>query len=218
VLFETAAMGAKLRNTHRVGGERVKEMDHFVASVETPSASLQLPDVAPLVAEMTAKGLEPVTLDDRSELHVQARFRDPATGAVSALIKGHATIFSRMIRTIMTQLLGHPDPFELFYMTTMRADVSVCSQSKENGRLYFNVLVFQQQQVADLTTGTIKDRRRIWRYWLQRAALALAGTRAGKPTGLYDPAIRSSFKRHMDALDATNSGQPLSAAGSDTSL
>jgi hypothetical protein len=32
VLFETTAMGAKLRNTHRVGGERVKEMDHFVAS------------------------------------------------------------------------------------------------------------------------------------------------------------------------------------------
>jgi hypothetical protein len=33
VLFETTAVGAKLRNTHKVGGERVKEMDHFVASV-----------------------------------------------------------------------------------------------------------------------------------------------------------------------------------------
>ena len=34
VLFETAGgLGAKLRNTHLVGGERVKELDFFVASV-----------------------------------------------------------------------------------------------------------------------------------------------------------------------------------------
>ena len=30
-LFENAAIGAKLRNTNKVGGERFKEMDHFVA-------------------------------------------------------------------------------------------------------------------------------------------------------------------------------------------
>ncbi len=29
-------MGAKIRNTHKVGGERVKEMQFFIQSVETP--------------------------------------------------------------------------------------------------------------------------------------------------------------------------------------
>lgn len=38
VLFETAGgLGAKLRNTHLVGGERVKELDFFVASVSVPA-------------------------------------------------------------------------------------------------------------------------------------------------------------------------------------
>lgn len=37
VLFETAGgLGAKLNNTHIMGGERVKELDFFVASIETP--------------------------------------------------------------------------------------------------------------------------------------------------------------------------------------
>ncbi len=38
VLFEVAAIGAKIRNTHKVSGERVKEMQFFVQSVETPGA------------------------------------------------------------------------------------------------------------------------------------------------------------------------------------
>jgi len=37
VMFETAGgLGAKLNNTHIMGGERVKELDFFVASIETP--------------------------------------------------------------------------------------------------------------------------------------------------------------------------------------
>eukprot|EP00041_Stephanoeca_diplocostata_P024099 m.603089 g.603089 ORF g.603089 m.603089 type:complete len:142 (-) comp22452_c3_seq2:67-492(-) len=43
-------------------GERVKEMDHFVASVETPRANLKIPDVAPLVANMATAGLEPILI------------------------------------------------------------------------------------------------------------------------------------------------------------
>jgi hypothetical protein len=62
VLFETTAMGAKLRNQHRIGGERVKEMDHFVASVETPVVRITQKDVAPLVAEMEMRGAEPIMI------------------------------------------------------------------------------------------------------------------------------------------------------------
>ena len=40
VLFETVALGAKIVNAHLMGGERVKEMDHFVATVETPKGTL----------------------------------------------------------------------------------------------------------------------------------------------------------------------------------
>ena len=36
VMFEVASVFAKLHNIGIVGGERVKEMDHYVASVETP--------------------------------------------------------------------------------------------------------------------------------------------------------------------------------------
>ena len=42
VPFEVAAVGAKIRNVLRVGGERVKEMDHFVPTVRTPVVNVQL--------------------------------------------------------------------------------------------------------------------------------------------------------------------------------
>jgi hypothetical protein len=49
VLFETAGgLGAKLRNTHLVGGERVKEVDFFVASVRCTSILCFVPNSRPL--------------------------------------------------------------------------------------------------------------------------------------------------------------------------
>lgn len=203
VLFETAAMGAKLRNTHRVGGERVKEMDHFVASVETPSANLKIPDVAPLVAEMSTQGMDACIVDVKKnlKLHVQKRFRHERTGEVDEIILRHAKCFMDMIETILKKFFDYEQPVEFYYMTTMRADVSVCSLSKENKKLYYNVLVFQQQQALDMKTGQIQDRNRIWRYWVQRTGIALMSERQGRPTGLYDPAIRSKFTEHMRALE-----------------
>jgi hypothetical protein len=43
VMYEVAAVSAKLRNVGIVGGERVKEMDHYVAQVETPVVSTRRP-------------------------------------------------------------------------------------------------------------------------------------------------------------------------------
>lgn len=42
-----------------MGGERVKDMDHFVASVETPQITLKLPDIADTVASIMSQGCMP---------------------------------------------------------------------------------------------------------------------------------------------------------------
>ena len=91
-------MFAKLHNVGIVGGERVKEMDHYVASVETPTVRIKgqqaadLPnrtggggrpgentsDITCLVAQMAADSAEPFPLSYAGEggictfaLHVQ---------------------------------------------------------------------------------------------------------------------------------------------------
>ena len=86
VLFETVALGAKLQNTHKMGGERVKEMDHFVASIETPRVNVKLPDVAPLVTEMCKEGCRGQGCFDESVvLQARAHFRDDdAVRSISA--------------------------------------------------------------------------------------------------------------------------------------
>eukprot|EP00041_Stephanoeca_diplocostata_P024098 m.603304 g.603304 ORF g.603304 m.603304 type:complete len:217 (-) comp22452_c3_seq18:1743-2393(-) len=191
-------------------GERVKEMDHFVASVETPRANLKIPDVAPLVANMATAGLEPILIEipvgtcatgtDAFELHVQERFREG--NGVSEVIRQHAIAFYPLIEKICREFLHYTDPFEVYYMTTMRADVSVCSRSKVNGKLYFNLLVFQQQQALD-ESGNLLSPKRIWTYWLQRTAIALGVSddeHRSKPTGLYDPDIRQAFQAHLQEL------------------
>eukprot|EP00038_Savillea_parva_P000591 m.97051 g.97051 ORF g.97051 m.97051 type:complete len:654 (-) comp10201_c0_seq1:1809-3770(-) len=211
VLFETTALGAKLRNQHRIGGERVKEMDHFVASVETPVVRVSQKDVAPLVAEMEMKGAEPVTItvasdgggeDTSVELKVQARYRLD-DGSVNDAIVQHAVKFHGLVQTVCRNILGYTGPIQLYYMTTIRANAAVCSVSKHDGKLYFNVLSFQQSQPLDPETGDITHTVRLYTYWVQRAALALsAGSAewAARPTGLYDKDVRARFNSHLTAL------------------
>ena len=64
VLFETAAVGAKIRNVHKMGGERVKEMDHFVASVETPVLTVKIPDIASFVVDEACAAAAPLRIKD----------------------------------------------------------------------------------------------------------------------------------------------------------
>eukprot|EP00035_Acanthoeca_spectabilis_P010574 m.186940 g.186940 ORF g.186940 m.186940 type:complete len:658 (-) comp15066_c0_seq7:298-2271(-) len=215
VLFETTAMGAKLRNQHRIGGERVKEMDHFVASVETPTVRVTQKDVAPLVAEMEMKGAEPVmimTLSDTEhyagevgdvELKIQSRYRN-ADGSVNEPVLRHAAQFNGFILTVCREIIGYTGPIQLYYMTTIRANSAVCCVSKEDGKLYFNVLSFQQSQPLHPETGQLIHTRRLWTYWVQRTAIALsAGSEewSSRPTGLYDPDIRARFRKQLTTLN-----------------
>jgi len=219
VLFETTAMGAKLRNQHRIGGERVKEMDHFVATVETPEVRVTQKDVSPLVAEMEMKGADPVKIMSLSdtehyagevgdiELKIQSRYRN-ADGSVNEPILRHAAQFYPFIQAVC-QIVGYTGQMQLYYMTTMRANSAVCSVSKEDGRLYCNVLSFQQSQPLDPESGKVVHTKRLWTYWVQRMAISLsAGSPewASRPTGLYDPEIRARFNKQLDALGLSKKG------------
>jgi hypothetical protein len=138
-------VGAKLRNQHRIGGERVKEMDYFIASVETPVVRVKQKDVAPLVAEVEMRGGEQVMIKAVSEtehyagevgdveLKIQSRYR-AADGSVAESILRHATRFHPFIHAVCRDVIGYTGEIQLYYMTTLRVDSAVCSVSSEDGR------------------------------------------------------------------------------------
>jgi hypothetical protein len=230
VLFETAAVGAKIRNTNRMGGERVKVMDHFVASVETPTVVVQPPDVADMVNER-GRQKQTVEVPLRVQhadvpLFVQTRFVESGGQATCKLvIRQHAHLLWRLLHTVFVQLLQVPHEIQrvrLLYMSTLRANSSVAVAAKD-GFLYFNVLVLQQMQCCDTSRHTAaggngggedslnlsaslsaREMERAWLYWLQRAAMILPrpdGERVtGAWAGLYDPGVRYRF----DAFAATS--------------
>ena len=73
---------------------------------------------------------------------------------------------------------------------TLRADACVCSRSKENNHLYFNVMAFQQQQGIDLESGELKKERRLWLSWLQQTVVILNGDCSTRPAGLCRAGVR----------------------------
>ena len=84
-------------------------------------------------------------------------------------------------------------------MATMRADDSVASVSSKDSKVYFNVAILQQSECVDVAAmaagrgwfkGTPAQRKRVWKYWLQRAAMVLEH---GPPVGLYDQGVRARF-------------------------
>eukprot|EP00047_Mylnosiga_fluctuans_P011498 m.21761 g.21761 ORF g.21761 m.21761 type:complete len:208 (-) comp3664_c0_seq1:156-779(-) len=206
-------MGAKLRNVHRMGGERVKEMDHFVASIETPVLQVKIPDIAEFVVSGACNGAQPVRIADPAgdfDLFVQAHLRDPQ-GSVSADVAAAARAFTRMLGVICTRLLAVPlNQFRLYYMVTIRADACVCQRSSTDNLIYLNIMAFQQQAAHDPSTLEITGGVRVWRYWLQRIAMVV--TPPGTPTGLYDPAIRQRYRAFVSTLPPTTTLQRLEIA------
>lgn len=202
VLFETTALGAKLRNTHRVGGERVKEMDHFVASVETPRVVTKTPDVAPYVINVAMAGAAPVRITGRPpvqsiDLYVQSKYRSE-DGGVPAVVAAYAARFFELISELCREvLLRDPEAVRVFYVATMRADSSCASWSAEDRKIWVNALVFQQGGSFDPTTGKLVDgtlRKRVYLYWTQRLAMEFGKLdqterRTLGPTGVYDPTV-----------------------------
>lgn len=194
LMFETAAVGVKVRNVNLMGGERVKEMDHFVASVEIPSLHVKIPDIAPLVVAEACVNAMPIMVPDVGgafPVYVQLSLRTAGGDGVSQDVEGCARTFRRALWGVC-QVLEFPfESLRMYYMVTMRADACVCQRSPSDGMVYVNLMVFQQQTDYDVATLTVKSKR-TWQYWLQRVAMVT--TPEGAPPGLYNPAIRARFK------------------------
>eukprot|EP00656_Telonema_subtile_P052422 TRINITY_DN7308_c0_g2_i7.p2 TRINITY_DN7308_c0_g2~~TRINITY_DN7308_c0_g2_i7.p2 ORF type:complete len:279 (+),score=77.50 TRINITY_DN7308_c0_g2_i7:1047-1883(+) len=192
--FENAALGAKLRNANKVSGKRFKEMDHFVAVVETPEICVHMPTISQLLS-VSAQGdpaqLLPLDVDG-CPLHVHRRYLDSNLQVSDARITACALLFKSFLRVLVSSLLLQDfSRIRLFYMTTMRHNDSVAHAAGDE--VHFNVMAFQQQACCDCQTGTMTGGKRPWVYWLQRAALALKMS----PTGLYDTSVRHRFDQYM---------------------
>ena len=167
VMFETAGgLATKINNGHLLGGERVKEMDFFVASVETPSIIAQPPDPAEAVSDATLTTTVPLALLGRGGgrrgdgvLHVQRELlgRD---GALASKVAALAGALRFIVFTCAARLLligegnGTVLPLsrvKFTYFATMRADASVVKLSERDGFVYFNVMVLQQQRCVDVS-------------------------------------------------------------------
>ena len=155
----------------------MKEMDHYVASVETPTVRVvgggekpalpnrtggggrpgeNVSDITCLVAQAAADSAEPFPLRAASgskqfALHVQESYkpRPPAT-ALAPFIVAHAVLLHQLLEVICDRILQLPAtmPFKLVYMTTIRADTAVVGKGSD-GALFFNVMAFQQAGCCD---------------------------------------------------------------------
>jgi hypothetical protein len=201
VPYEVAGVTNKIKNIHRVGGERVKEMDHFVAAVSTPVVDVLLtgPDGSLVKAKrdndvgthvgistrdaklgrsvhvpVNTRGMQwPVLIEE-----VYNKLRDG--GEKEAEIRAHAAAFIDLIHDVFFVLnLSLPDlsqAVQFYYMTTLRMDELVCCMSRSKQMLFLNIQAFQQQMYSDEATP---GRIRVSAYpealssWITRVHLAI---------------------------------------------
>ena len=179
VAYEVAAVGSRLTNMARVGGQRVLEMDHFVESTATPIVRLVLPGASEPTDSRDAvlqarKVLERKLLRSHAlaptvelgggapPLRVLTALGDDAAVATSdAHIKRYAQLLWEVLVEVIENILQKPDARKatdliasLYHMPTIRADVFVCSAVAEPGApgdhlLHVNALCFQQSLSCD---------------------------------------------------------------------
>lgn len=68
IAYEVAAVGSRIANIHRVAGQRVQELDHFVESVSTPIVQLKLPGAPEVVEQLSLNGKRQMLLQARKVL------------------------------------------------------------------------------------------------------------------------------------------------------
>ena len=136
VAYEVAAVGARLANMARVGGQRVQEMDHFVESTATPIVRLVLPgasggsDEAPTDSRdamiqsrkvlerkflaSAAAGCPAIALDapDAPPLRLLTALGDDDTGGggggggAPPHVKAYADIFWSVLEEVVVRIMG----------------------------------------------------------------------------------------------------------------
>mmetsp|Transcript_33865 Transcript_33865/g.118471 ORF Transcript_33865/g.118471 Transcript_33865/m.118471 type:complete len:666 (-) Transcript_33865:370-2367(-) len=203
VPFEVASVGAKIRNTARVAGQRVEEMDHFVEEIRTPIIEVRDADDSSEGARLGARramerGLRDSALEqDAAEVDVGASLKMLCL----APDRGRAAVYGAAFVSIAQKcfaVLGWGD-FEaskvrLYYMPSIRANEMVCARGGDDDRrLYVNVLAFEQSRLAEAHVGP-SELAAVIPYWVQRFANAsrdgAADARPPASKGLYDPAVR----------------------------
>ena len=171
VPFEVAAVGAKIRNMARVGGERVRELDHFVESVETPVVELRLGGrnesggdsltvrrlLEDAVRRQKLSGAVELPLggDAPSLLVVPAADRKPGEGD-GVQVPPHLVAYARIFWGLLSEALGvlgwegAARRVRLYWLPTVRATAFVCCTGGEgDNRLYVNVCPFQQTAACE---------------------------------------------------------------------
>lgn len=202
VPYEVAGVTSKIKNIHRVGGERVKEMDHFVAAVSTPVVDVLLtgPDGKLVKAKRdndvgTHVGISTrdAKLGRSAHVFVDARgAKWPILveeaynnlndgGRKQSEISGHAAAFIDLIHDVFFVLnlsvQEMPESVQFYYMTTLRMDELVCCMSPSKKKLFLNVQAFQQQMYTDAGAPMNSIRQNAYSEalssWITRVHLAI---------------------------------------------
>jgi len=195
VAYEVAAVGSRLQNMARVGGQRVLEMDHFVESVSTPIVRLTLPGEAQpggsREAVIAARKVLERKLLERSHgaptialsggappLRVLTALGEDGVAAAPPHVRVYGELFWSVLVEVVERVLQRRTQDVvggLYYMPTIRADVFVCSAlaapgTSQDALLHFNVLAFQQSLSCDCDDDDVTRPRSIraakWRLLL----------------------------------------------------
>lgn len=180
VPLELAAVGSKIRNIHRVGGERVKEVDHFVESVETPVVEVRLKNGntsldSSEISAAVSKSVVLAALASSTRLHMSSQ--EGSTELLlgksfagsnidnTAFITKYCEIFFGLLLNVFDVLGLHacaagmdgmPIQLQMFYEATVRSNDFVCFLDCASGEckvLYVNALAFQQAQCCAFEEG-----------------------------------------------------------------
>lgn len=216
-------MAAKLRNMARVGGERVRELDHFVESVRTPIVELAL-------GGGTSGGDKGGAGGDRLAVRkvLEAESRRLALNDVGGLSRVElgdgasclaicavappppfVAAYARLFWTVVLEcaaVLGWSkraaDQVRPYYAASVRANEMVCALDDDDGFFYVNVVPFQQANQCEMMPDQSLPSRvspkawpEILPYWTQRFAEADKGH-----AGLFDMKVRHRLADRLLAL------------------
>ena len=203
VPLEVAAVGAKMRNMAKVGGERVKEIDHFVEErVETEIVELEDLENNKLGARRLVERETRRRVVNGDTYLLGSAVDDPKIAAK------YVDIFQSVLFAALDCLGAHQHKslLRIYYAPTCRANEFVCAQDPDDGCVYANALPFRQAGLCDLDHElplrvTPTHWPTLLPYWIHRLAGCTLGPNNLTPNitplsrhvafaGLFDPNVR----------------------------
>lgn len=180
--YESVNMAAKIRNIHKSGGERVKEMDHFVATVQTPVVKLQLKngelakrenDIGKILQQTVKftklEASKAMTISSMSETSkvtvlIGSEYLTQDTSDKSCISREKSILeYCKLFDWILfhsydiLQLEYSQKTCQIYYLPTIRANEFVCSYSVSESKMYLNCMAFQQSNSFEYELSTEVD-------------------------------------------------------------